>query len=355
MRQPSQLLFGVSERIQASLFFTSSQLRATHHHHIAVVTRCHFEFAFPFPKWRMIADREATTIPLLQKILHITTTEPSSYRTLQVPLTINMGASPSKQDGTVRKTVSSSTSFGRLAIGSPASVSHTPGSGRSHTLSQRRRMRAQMQDGSYQNLLAATGTETSPLMRTGGGVGYSTLQQPQHHPPQKRLLSTGSSGDDYVSVGSPPIAVWIVPALCCAMAYALYNIFIKKGSASINPVLGGVILQLVAAVLGMILLLILIHREGADEVLIYDGAGIRWAILAGVSVGIAEIVSFFVSSLGVQAMQSIPIIIGGSVMFGTTIGAIFLREELTYRGWIGVIMISCGISLVGLDDTGEGA
>jgi transporter family protein len=168
------------------------------------------------------------------------------------------------------------------------------------------------------------------------------------------MLSTGESGDDFVSVGSPPLAVWILPALCCAMAYALYNIFIKKGSASINPVLGGVVLQLVAAVLGMILLLVLVSRDGADEVLIYDGAGIRWAIMAGVSVGVAEIVSFFVSSLGVQAMQSIPIIIGGSVMFGTTIGAIFLREELSYRGWIGVVMISCGITLVGLDDTGEG-
>ena len=104
----------------------------------------------------------------------------------------------------------------------------------------------------------------------------------------------------------------------------------------------------------MVLLSILVYREGYEEVIVYDNAGIRWAILAGISVGMAEIVSFFASSVGVQAMQSIPIIIGGSVMFGTTIGAIFLKEELTYRGWIGVIMISCGISLVGLDDTGGG-
>jgi hypothetical protein len=30
------------------------------------------------------------------------------------------------------------------------------------------------------------------------------------------------------SVGSAPLAVWIVPAFYCAMAYALYNIFINK-------------------------------------------------------------------------------------------------------------------------------
>jgi drug/metabolite transporter (DMT)-like permease len=72
--------------------------------------------------------------------------------------------------------------------------------------------------------------------------------------------------------------------------------------------------------------------------------------LAGVAVGVAKIVSFFVSSLGVQAMQSIPIIIGGSIMFGTILGAMVLHEELSYQGWSGVFLISLGISLVGMDD-----
>ena len=53
-------------------------------------------------------------------------------------------------------------------------------------------------------------------------------------------------------------------------------------------------------------------------------------------------------------MQSIPIIIGGSVMFGTVLGFLALGETLTARGWSGVLMISIGISLVGMDDQGEG-
>jgi len=77
-------------------------------------------------------------------------------------------------------------------------------------------------------------------------------------------LSIESTGDD----DSPPLATWIFPALCCASAYAFYNvseyydllcavtivnrhvlipldcdithqIFIKKGSATIHPILGG--------------------------------------------------------------------------------------------------------------------
>jgi drug/metabolite transporter (DMT)-like permease len=65
-------------------------------------------------------------------------------------------------------------------------------------------------------------------------------------------------------------------------------------------------------------------------------------------------ISFCVSGMGVQAMQSIPVIIGGSVLFGTVLGFLALGETLTVRGWSGVLMISIGISLVGMDDAGDG-
>jgi transporter family protein len=158
-----------------------------------------------------------------------------------------------------------------------------------------------------------------------------TVQDPIGTLEAEPAISTSSH--DITSSGGklPPLTVWIVPALSCALAYALYNIFIKKGSASINPVLGGVILQSVAALLGMLLFFALLLRKGAEKVLVYDGMGIGWSIMAGVSVAVAEIVSFFVSSLGVQSMQSIPITIGGSVVFGTAIGAVVLKEKLTYN------------------------
>ena len=169
-------------------------------------------------------------------------------------------------------------------------------------------------------------------------------------------------GEDEIPA-SPPLAVWIGPALACALAYALYNIFIKKGSASINPILGGVILQFVAAILGCVLLSCVMYYQSIkpddevdpeEAVLMWDWTGVKWAILAGVAVGAAEMISFCVSGMGVQAMQSIPIIIGGSVMFGTVLGYLALGETLTMRGWSGVLMISIGISLVGMDDEGTG-
>ena len=130
-----------------------------------------------------------------------------------------------------------------------------------------------------------------------------------------RMLGDGLVVEE--AMKAPPLAVWIGPALACALAYALYNIFIKKGSASINPILGGVILQFVAAILGCCLLGgVIIYNKMLDadsdddmkeSVLQWDWTGVQWAVLAGVAVGAAEMISFCVSGMGVQAMQSIPI------------------------------------------------
>jgi len=39
----------------------------------------------------------------------------------------------------------------------------------------------------------------------------------------------------------------------------------------------------------------------------------------------------------------------GSVFFGTLLGKIFLDEDLSYSGWLGVLMIATGITLIAND------
>lgn len=182
---------------------------------------------------------------------------------------------------------------------------------------------------------------------------------------------------EVVTSHGPPLSTWIVPALCCAAAYAFYNIFIKKGSASINPILGGVILQFVAAFFGSLLLLLITIYEGGTSYLNYDTKGVIWSCLAGFAVGAAEMLSFCVSGklcghdrsyhllhgsfltillfsfaisgMGVQASQSIPIVIGGSVAVGALLGLLMLGETLEYQGWMGVVALMVGIGFVATD------
>ena len=130
-----------------------------------------------------------------------------------------------------------------------------------------------------------------------------------------------------------------------------YNIFIKKGSASINPILGGVILQFVAALFGSILLAVItitVHK-GNVSFLNWDMSGLFWACCAGLAVGSAEMLSFVVSGLGVPATQSIPTIIGGSVGVGAVCGLIMLGETLLLQGWGGVTLLIIGIGMVATD------
>ena len=47
--------------------------------------------------------------------------------------------------------------------------------------------------------------------------------------------------------------------------------------------------------------------------------------------------------------KSIPAIIGASVVIGTLLGAVWLGEQLTIQGWVGVAFIALGIALVGID------
>ena len=107
---------------------------------------------------------------------------------------------------------------------------------------------------------------------------------------------------------SPPLMVWIFPALTCAAAYAFYNIFIKKGSFTIHPILGGVVLQFVAALLGTVLMGAIILKGDNKGEIEYDRSGLIWSCCAGLAVGTAEMLSFCVSGMGVNATQSIPIV-----------------------------------------------
>lgn len=53
--------------------------------------------------------------------------------------------------------------------------------------------------------------------------------------------------------------------------------------------------------------------------------------------------------MGVPATQSIPIIIGGSVLIGAVLGLILLGEKLMLHGWSGILMLVIGIGLVATD------
>lgn len=136
---------------------------------------------------------------------------------------------------------------------------------------------------------------------------------------------------------------WIFLAITTAGFYGAYNFFIKVSSGHINQIVGAVILQIVAALLGGAVLLYLKITNSPLEI---STKGIGFAVLAGVMVGLAEITSFYIFSKGVPLSIALPVIVGGSVLVGTILGFIFLKETLTPIHYLGIALILLGIAVL---------
>ncbi|OGH77666.1 MAG: hypothetical protein A3C10_00590 [Candidatus Magasanikbacteria bacterium RIFCSPHIGHO2_02_FULL_48_18] len=136
---------------------------------------------------------------------------------------------------------------------------------------------------------------------------------------------------------------WIFLAIMTAIFYGAYNVFIKVSSGHINQIVGAVILQIVAALVGGIILLIMKMTNSPLEI---SQKGVLFAVLAGIFVGLAEITSFFVFSKGVSASVGIPIIIGGSVLVGAVLGLTFLKETLNPIHYVAIAMVVVGVIIL---------
>jgi transporter family protein len=136
---------------------------------------------------------------------------------------------------------------------------------------------------------------------------------------------------------------WLPLALLTALCLALYNFFIKLAANHVPPAVGAVVLQLVAATLGAAWVL---RLKLQDEFVPISTKGLWLAALAGLGVGLAEILTFIVFERGVPASVGTPVIVGGSVLLTAVLGLVVLREAMTLSQAGGLLLIVAGIALL---------
>ena len=73
------------------------------------------------------------------------------------------------------------------------------------------------------------------------------------------------------------------------------------------------------------------------------------AALAGIAIGLVEILTFFVYGRGLPVAVGNPLIIGGSLLVTTGVGVLLLREALSPLQLLGVGLIGLGIALFAWD------
>nr|WP_262904752.1 EamA family transporter [Hymenobacter lucidus] len=132
-------------------------------------------------------------------------------------------------------------------------------------------------------------------------------------------------------------------ALLTALCLALYNFFIKLAADHIPAAVGAVVLQLVAAALGAVWL---VRLKLQGQPLPITNKGLVLAALAGLGVGLAEILTFVVFSRGVSSSVGTPVIVGGSVLLTAVLGLVVLREALSWPQALGLVSIVAGIVLL---------
>ena len=136
---------------------------------------------------------------------------------------------------------------------------------------------------------------------------------------------------------------YVLLALAAVM-FGLYNVFIKLSADHIQAVLGAVILQFVAAFLGLGLLLYFKYSQ--QLVLHVTPRGVSLAVLAGIAIGIVEILTFVIYGRGIAVAVGNPLIVGGSLVVTTGIGWLLLREGLNPWQALAVFLIIAGVALL---------
>jgi len=129
-----------------------------------------------------------------------------------------------------------------------------------------------------------------------------------------------------------------------ALMFGLYNVFIKLSADHIQAVLGAVILQFVAAFLGLGLLAWM--KLAGTEAIHANPRGVLLALLAGVAIGLVEVLTFVIYGRGVDVAVGNPLIIGGSLVVTTGIGVWLLRESLNPVQMLAISLVVAGLALL---------
>lgn len=128
-----------------------------------------------------------------------------------------------------------------------------------------------------------------------------------------------------------------------AFMFGMYNVFIKLSASHIEAVLGAVVLQFVAAFVGLALL---VYLKLTGSHIFSTPKGVSLAVGAGVAIGLVEILTFFIYGKGLEVAVGNPLIIGGSLVVTTGAGVLFMREDINGLQLLAIALIAAGVALM---------
>ena len=136
---------------------------------------------------------------------------------------------------------------------------------------------------------------------------------------------------------------WFPYAVVAALLYGLHQIFTKLAANRIGAGLGGLVLEVTAAV--TILGYVVFWQLGTGRSQPFSRAGLAWSAAAGLCVGVGTIAFFLLFQRG-GPLSAVPGILAGGVAFVALVGLLGFHEPPSAIRLAGVVLSVAGLWLL---------
>lgn len=132
-------------------------------------------------------------------------------------------------------------------------------------------------------------------------------------------------------------------AILAGILFACYQFAVKLSANHIQELFGAVILQAVAVLVGILLFLV---TRDSETAIVYTPEGIRFAIIAGIFVSLAEIAVFYAFSHAISPSVGITLIVGMNILVGLGLDYFWFKSDLSGYQLLGILLILIGVIMI---------
>lgn len=137
---------------------------------------------------------------------------------------------------------------------------------------------------------------------------------------------------------------WLILALASAITFSIADLFGKLSSDKLHPYLGAFLINFFSA-LTVFIPLIFFYLKG-EPVFEVKPKGISFAIIAGITVGLASLFLFKTFASGVNLSISVPVVRTAIVVIASVLGILILKEGINVKLIAGLFLSIIGIYLI---------
>ncbi len=137
--------------------------------------------------------------------------------------------------------------------------------------------------------------------------------------------------------------MWLTYAILTILSYALFDLFVKKTSGKIDDFLAALIINLTASLPPLLFFLFL---KISNKSVLYSKDGLIYAVISGILVGLASVTFIKMFASGSYLSVGSPTVRVGMVVLASVFGVLVLKETLSARQIVGIIISVFGLSLL---------